>query len=58
MLAATLVHQVRRLAGVLPPDVVVPERFGERVARNRGLDIKVFSEMEGARTWLLERKRR
>jgi hypothetical protein len=56
--AARLVNQVRRLAALVPSNHADPERFGERVARNRGLDVKVFTEMEGARGWLLDRKRR
>src|SRR6185436_10016831 len=35
--AATLIDQVRRLAALVPSEHADPERFGERVARNRGL---------------------
>ncbi len=56
--AASLSPQVARLAAVLRPDQIDPDRFGERVARNRGLDTRVFTDLKEARTWLLDRKRR
>jgi len=34
---------------------VDPERFGETVARNRGLDGRVFTDLGEARDWLKER---
>jgi hypothetical protein len=35
--------------------LVDPERFAEMVARNRGVDGRVFTNMDEARAWLKER---
>lgn len=35
--------------------LVDPERFGEMVARNRGLDGRVFTDVAEARAWLATR---
>ena len=32
-----------------------PERFGEMVARSRGLDGRVFTDIAEARAWLADR---
>src|SRR4051812_29259079 len=39
-------------AYVLKPPVLDPQRFGETVAVNRGMRIKVFDNVEDAFTWL------
>ena len=38
------------LAAEIP--IVDPERFGETVARNRGTNGKVFTDLEEAKAWL------
>lgn len=35
-------------------DVLDPKRFGEVVARNRGVNVRVFSDENEARAWLRE----
>jgi hypothetical protein len=41
-----------QFAYVLKPPVLDPERFGETVAVNRGVNVKVFEDPEEARRWL------
>jgi hypothetical protein len=53
--AASLSPAVRRLATVARPDQIDSEQFGARVARNRGLDIRIFSDPKEAGPWLLRR---
>jgi hypothetical protein len=31
-----------------------PQKFGELVARNRGVNVRIFSDFQGAKEWLLE----
>lgn len=45
---------IARLAMVNRPDVVLPDNFVENVARNRGANVRVFTEFETAVRWLLE----
>jgi len=47
--------KLERIAVAARPDFIDPERFGERVARNRGVNIRVFDDLENARRWLLEK---
>lgn len=39
-------------AYVLEEPVLDPNRFGEKVARNRGMNMRVFDNLEEAFTWL------
>ena len=41
-----------QFAYVLEKPVLDPNRFGEKVARNRGMNIKVFDNLEEAFAWL------
>lgn len=41
-----------KVAVVVTPDQLDPERFGELVARNRGVNVRVFTEVHAAETWL------
>jgi len=41
-----------QFAYVLKEPVLDPNRFGEKVARNRGMNIRVFDDLEKALTWL------
>ena len=47
-----------RIAGVLSAeDAVLPTaRFAENVAYNRGIPLRVFTEVQSAKDWLLERE--
>jgi hypothetical protein len=40
------------IAMVGPATLVDPRRFGESVARNRGLNVRVFIDMDEATAWL------
>jgi hypothetical protein len=51
--AASLVSGVRRLAALARADQIDPERFGETVARNRGMNVRVFADLGTAQSWLL-----
>ena len=51
--AVTLAWKVSRLAALARPDQIDPERFGERVARNRGLNVRLFTDPQEAERWLL-----
>ena len=44
--------EVPRFAYVLHPPMLDPKRFGETVAVNRGMRIKVFDDIEQAESWL------
>ncbi|MES2924011.1 MAG: hypothetical protein V4819_20835 [Verrucomicrobiota bacterium] len=41
-----------RFAFVLEEPVLDPQRFGENVAVNRGMLVKTFDNLQGARAWL------
>jgi len=43
---------IPRFAYVLSEAVIDPERFGETVARNRGMPVKVFTDLDAALSWL------
>jgi len=46
-----------KIAAVASPEAVYPDRFGENVVRNRGLDaIRFVDDMQGAINWLLSTK--
>jgi hypothetical protein len=42
-----------RFAYVLKHPVLDPQRFGENVAVNRGMNVKAFEDLEAARRWLI-----
>jgi hypothetical protein len=44
--------EVPRFAYVLKPPLLDPNRFGETVAVNRGMRIRVFDDMKQAEWWL------
>jgi hypothetical protein len=46
--------KLRKVAVLASTDVIDPEKFGERVARNRGVNVRVFSSLELAQRWLLD----
>jgi hypothetical protein len=52
--AASLADGVRRMAALARPDQIDPQRFGETVARNRGMNVRIFSVLDEALAWLLE----
>jgi hypothetical protein len=45
---------VRRVACLANPEVIDPQKFAVKVARNRGLEVDIFSERSEAEAWLLE----
>lgn len=49
---ATKSHQLRQLALVGSKDAVLPDRFAESVAVNRGMNMKVFTDFDEAVLWL------
>ncbi len=42
-----------KVAVVASPELVEPGRLAELVARNRGVDVRVFMELAEAKEWLL-----
>lgn len=42
----------RRLALLALEEMVLPDRFIENVAVNRGMDLKIFTELDEAKQWL------
>lgn len=42
----------RRLALLALEEMVLPDRFIENVAVNRGMDLKIFTELDEAEQWL------
>ena len=46
--------KLRKVAAVGQPKFIDPEKFGEQVARNRGVNVRVFSDLGEAQRWLLE----
>jgi len=52
--AEQLAGKVARVAVLARTDQIDPGRFGERVARNRGINVKVFINLDEARHWLLD----
>ena len=49
---ATKRDRIERLALLNREDVVLPDNFVENVATNRGMDMKVFTDLEEAIRWL------
>jgi hypothetical protein len=54
MAAASLAGGVGRMATLARPDQIDPQRFGETVARNRGMNVRIFEDEKAALSWLLE----
>jgi len=50
--------KLRRIATAATREFIDTERFGERVARNRGVNVQVFESLETAKKWLLETSRK
>lgn len=48
-------NQIRRFAMAGQPPVIDPSRIGETVAANRGVNARVFLDLEEAVAWLGER---
>jgi hypothetical protein len=46
--------KLQKVACVASTGFIDPEKFGETVARNRGVNIRVFDDMAAAQRWLLE----
>jgi len=44
--------KLRRIAALGRPELVDRQRFGEMVARNRGINVRVFTSSEEAIRWL------
>lgn len=42
-----------RVANLVKPEWIDPEKFGLRVAQNRGIDADIFSDLDQALAWLL-----
>jgi hypothetical protein len=55
--AVVFAEFVIKVAVVSPPGLIDPGRLGELVARNRGVNGHVFSDLTVARQWLLEESR-
>jgi hypothetical protein len=55
--AAAMGREMERVAVVMAPAMIDPEKYGVQVARNRGLLMEVFTDGRKARAWLLLRPR-
>lgn len=53
MNALDFAGKLRKIAAVGRPGLVDRQRFGEMVARNRGINIRVFTSLDDATRWLL-----
>jgi hypothetical protein len=49
-----MLYNVFKVAAVCKPEQLDPKRFGEVVARNRGVNVRVFTDEESALAWLLQ----
>ena len=47
-------HKVIQIAAVFRPGRIDPKGFDETVARNRWINARIFSNVEGALEWLLK----
>ena len=54
--AQVFLEKLDRVATVIPPYLLDPDQFGVRVAQNRGVNVRAFSDLEEAQRWLLEKK--
>ncbi len=46
--------KLRKVACAAKPEFIDPRKFGEQVARNRGVNLRVFDDLGAAQRWLLE----
>jgi hypothetical protein len=53
MNALEFAGKLRRIAALVRPELADRQRFGEMVARNRGINVRVFTILEEATRWLL-----
>lgn len=53
MFGARFAPHVGRVAVLISPDVIDPEKFAAQVARNRGLNVDNFTDRAQALEWLL-----
>jgi hypothetical protein len=49
-------HSAVRVALVIRPEFVDPQRFGTVLARSRGLDFRAFTDRASAMAWLRDRR--
>jgi len=56
MFGPRLAPHVGRIAVLGKPEFLDPEKFAAQVAKNRGLDVDVFTDREAALAWLLSAK--
>jgi len=54
VIGARFAPYVPRAAILVTPDFLDPNKFGVRVAQNRGLNVDVFIDRGAALAWLLE----
>jgi hypothetical protein len=47
------IHRIK-VAGVDTPERMDPERFARLVARNRGVNVEAFTDLQAAEEWLLK----
>jgi len=52
MIGSRLVSHVGRVAVLMSPEVIDPEKFGVQVAQNRGLHVDNFTDRAEALAWL------
>ncbi len=57
LLPAHAVPQAPKFAYVLEHPVLDPNRFGETVARNRGMSVRAFDNIDDALEWLMSSER-
>lgn len=43
-----------KIATVLRSELIDSQKFGETVARNRGVNVRVFADVPSAKSWLFE----
>ncbi len=49
-----MLYKLTKVAVVARPEQLDPKKFGETVARNRGVNALVFTNVEDAEKWLLK----
>jgi len=49
-------RKLRKVATVAQAEFVDPRKFGEQVARNRGVNVRVFTDLDEAQRWLFEKE--
>jgi len=43
-----------KVAGVVTPELIDPQRFAKLVAQNRGVIVEAFTDLQAAEEWLLK----